>query len=288
MKFKTATVSLLVICISILSMIATLIGIFSNQGPGPYEYESIRGQSITIYGRGIYQHMSAEVAPQGIAQDNITLSLGIPLLFISLYYSRKGLLKGKLWLTATLGYFLVTYLFYMLMGMYNNLFLIYVLLTSTSFFAFLLTIMSFDIKNLHRYFSQKQPIKLIGGFLMFNAAVIGLLWLSIVVPPLVNGKIPIEVEHYTTLVVQGLDLAILLPSSFISGVLILKRKPFGYLFATIFINFLVILMTALTAKVIGMSIMGFNVGPALIIIPLFNLTAIICATFNLRSIQERL
>lgn len=285
MKYKN-TMSILVLFIVILSLAATLTGIFSKGGPGPYEYQTIRGETVNIYGKGIYQHMSEEVAPQGIAQDVVTLGIGIPLLLISLSMSRKGLLKGRLLLTGTLGYFLVTYLFYMLMAMYNNLFLLYILLASTSFFAFTLSMMSFDLGNVKTYFDAKQPIKLVGGFLIFNAIVIGLLWLSIIVPPLFAGKIPIEVEHYTTLVVQGMDLAILLPAAFISGVLLLKKTPLGYLLASVYINFLALLMTTLTAKIVGMAMLGVTVGPPIFIIPIFNFLTILCSILNLKSINE--
>lgn len=62
------TVTILSIFIMIAASIAAAVGIFSNAGPGPYTYTSIRGQEVLIYGRGIYQHMSAEIAVQGIAQ----------------------------------------------------------------------------------------------------------------------------------------------------------------------------------------------------------------------------
>lgn len=130
MKHKKQ-VSILVICIITVSLIAALIGVFSGQGPGPYKYETIRGQNIMIYGKGIYRHMSAEVAIQGIAQDYVTLFVGIPLLLISLYFTRKGSIRGKFVLTVTLGYFLTTYLFYLIMGMYNALFLAYAFLTGS-------------------------------------------------------------------------------------------------------------------------------------------------------------
>src|SRR5690554_5813060 len=117
------TITTLVLCIAVIAAVCAGIGIFSNYGPGPFEYESIRGEIIKIYGRGIYAHMSAEVAPQGIAQDYVTLFIGIPLLLISLWWARKGSLRGRYLLTGTLGYFLVTYLFYLIMGMYNPLFL---------------------------------------------------------------------------------------------------------------------------------------------------------------------
>src|SRR5690606_12235855 len=91
----------------------------------------------------VYRHMSAEVAPQGIAQDYVTLFAGVPLLIIALFYARRGLIRGRLFLAGVLGYFLVTYLFYLVMGMYNYLFLVYTALLGLSFFAFLLTMFSF-------------------------------------------------------------------------------------------------------------------------------------------------
>lgn len=286
MKYRRI-ISLLVLCIAVLSLLAAAAGVFSDQGLGPYELETVRGQTVMIYGKGIYRHMSVEVAPQGIAQDVITMVLGIPLLILSLYLSGKGLLKGRLLLTGTLGYFLVTYLFYLVMGMYNELFLVYVALTSTSFFGFILALMSFDAQELKYHFNKKLPLRLVGGFLIFDAVAVGSLWLGIVVPPLLKGTIPVEVEHYTTLIVQGLDLGILLPAAFVSGVLLIRRKPLGYLLAPVYMVFLSILMIALIAKMVGMTLIGVSVGPALVIIPTIALTAILCVALILKSVNEK-
>lgn len=287
MKHKN-TISLLVFLIAVAAVIATSFGIFSEAGTGSYTYESIRGETVEIYGKGIYQHMSAEVAPQGIAQDYVTLLVGIPLLIIAMFWARKGSLKGRYLLAGTLGYFLITYLFYLVMGMYNVLFIGYVFLLGTSFFAFSLVMLSFEPTKLHDYFSLKTPTTFSGGFLMFNSIVIGLLWLSIVIPPLLDGTIiPPEVEHYTTLIVQGLDLALLLPLSFVSGYLLLKRKAFGYLLAPIYFVFLSLLMVALTAKIVAMGLLGQNIIPAVFIIPALVLISIICSFLLLKNIKEQ-
>lgn len=47
--------------IVIISIAATIMGIFSNDGKGQFEYTSIRGKTIMIYGKGLYKDMSAEV-----------------------------------------------------------------------------------------------------------------------------------------------------------------------------------------------------------------------------------
>jgi len=284
MKFKKS-IRILVPCIVLLSLVAALSGILMKEGHGEYQINSVRGQTVKIFGKGLYQHMSADVAVQGIAQDYVTLFVGIPLLLIALFLSRKNSLRARFLLAGTLGYFLVTYLFYLCMGMYNHLFLVYVALTATSFFAFALTMLSFRTEQLSASFDPKFPAKFVGGFLLFNATAVGMMWLSVVIPPLLDGTIyPPSLEHYTTLIVQGLDLSLLLPLAFLSGLLLIKKKPFGYLLAPVYMIFLSILMTALTAKIIGMMLVGVSAGPAIVIIPVFNLTAILCSVVILKNI----
>lgn len=278
--------AVLIVLMVLFSITATVTGILSSNGPGNYNYTSIRGQKVEIYGKGIYQHMSSDVAVQGIAQDYITLFLGIPLLLVSFFLAGKSSLRGKYLLAGTAGYFLVTYLFYLCMAMFNALFLVYVVLLMTSFFTFSQTMLSFRPDELSSHFKPNLPVKLLGGFLIFNAIAIGLLWLSIVLPPLLDGTIyPMALEHYTTLIVQGLDLALLLPLSLLTGYLLIRKRSLGYLLAPVYFIFLSILMTALTAKVIGMTLTGVNAGPALVIIPLFNLTAWICSIAILKHIS---
>jgi len=283
---RAGTISLLVFCIAALAIVAAGAGIFLNDGPGPYLYQSIRGDTITIYGRGVYRHMSAEVAPQGIAQDYVTLGLGVPLLLISLFWARGGSFRGRFLLAGTLGYFLVTYLFYLLMGMYNVLFLAYVALLSASFFAFALTMLSFDVSRLSLRLHESTPVKITGGFLVLVAVSIATLWLSMVVSPLLDGTlIPRQAEHYTTLVVQGLDLAIFLPLAVVAGVLFMRKRPFGYLLAPTYFIFLALMMTALTAKVIAMAMLEYNVIPVIFIIPAFNFMAMAGALLILKNIK---
>jgi hypothetical protein len=281
------TVTLLVILIAVFATSATIVGIFSSGGPGQYVYKSIRGRDVTIYGKGLYKDMSAEVAPQGIAQDIVTLLIAIPLLLISLFLVRNGSQKGKYMLAGSIGYFLITYLFYSVMGMYNKLFLVYVALMGLSFFAFILTLLAFERKKLQCLFARRTPVKATGCFLFFTSASIAMLWLSIVVPPLLTGQIiPVQVEHYTTLIVQALDLGILLPAALICGVLFIRKNELGYLLTPIYFIFLSLLMTALTAKVIAMGVLGYNIIPVVFLIPTFNIITVICSIVIMKNVVE--
>jgi len=161
---QKTTVTTLVTLIILIGALASSCGIFSKSGPGPFQHQSIRDQTVDIYGRGIYRHLPADVAIQGIAQDFITLFVGVPLLIISLLGYRKNSVRAHFVLSGTAGYFLVTYLFYTAMAMYNILFLAYTGLLGLSFFALFLTLKEFDPASVSQYFSHQAPTKFTGGF----------------------------------------------------------------------------------------------------------------------------
>ena len=95
--------------------------------------------------------------------------------------------------------------------------------------------------------------------------------------------IPKAVEHYTTLIVQGFDLAFLLPLSLVAGVQLVRRVPFGLLFGTVYLVFLSFMMTALTAKVLAMAFLGQNVVPVIVLIPSQAAVTVVCAYLLLRA-----
>lgn len=285
MKNK-GTITVLVVLMVVMSFIASSTGIFSNEEKGLKEFTSIHGQEIELYGKGIYHNMSSDVAVQGIGQDYITLFLGIPLLIVGLYFTRKDSLRGRFFLAGVSGYFLVTYLFYTVMAMYNELYIVYVSLIGLSFFTLSNILFTIPFNDLKEKFSGKTPNKLSGIFLMVNALLIALLWLQVVVPPLLDGTIiPETVQHYTTLIVQGMDLGLLLPLSVVSGLFFLKKRKIGYLMAPVYLVFLSLLMTALLAKIVAMSLTGVSAGPALVIIPILMLLSYTCTYLTLKSVK---
>jgi hypothetical protein len=285
MPYRPLLTSLLAL-LTVAAAVASATGIFSAGGPGYYEIDTWRDGTVILYGEGIYRHMSADVAIQGIAQDYVTLFVALPLLWIAWWAARRGSLRYRLLLAGVVGYFLVTYLFYLTMGMYNILFLLYTLLLATSFFSLLLLLLPIELSKLPEAFSSSAPVQLVGGFLVFNAIAIGILWLGVVAPPLLDGTIyPPGLDHYTTLIVQGLDLGLLLPLCLVLGLLLRAWRPLGLLGGTVYIVFLALLMTALTAKLMAMGVHGVNTAPAIYLIPVINLLAIIAAVLLLRKVE---
>lgn len=260
--------SVLVGAIAVLAAFASWAGITWEGGPGPFTYTSIRGREVAIHGLGLYRHMSAEVAIQGIAQDWITLLVAVPALLVALVGVRRGSVRARVVLAGTVAYVLVTYLFYLAMGMYNPLFLVYAALLALAFFSLLLLLFDGGVDRLAARFGEGGPTRAAGVFLVANSLLVALLWLGIVVPPLLDGTVyPAALEHYTTLIVQGFDLGLLLPAGVVCGAMAAAGHRFGALLVTVYLVFLALMMAALSAKIAFMARAGVNVVPVVFIMP---------------------
>jgi hypothetical protein len=287
LKFKKS-ITILVLGIIALSLISCVVGLFSSGGTGQYEFKSINNEIVKIYGSGLYRNDSVSIAAQGKGSDLVTLVMGIPLLAVSLYYAVKGSFKGRIMLTGTLGYFLYTYTSYTFLWMYNRLFIVYVILMSLSLFAFIICMMSFDVANITSHFKKGLPVKFLGGFQLFIAFAIGMLWMGKLAPSVFEGKIPVGLEHYTTLVIQGMDLGIVVPAAVLSGVLLINRKPFGYLLSSVIIIKAITMLSSISAMMINQALNKVTLSAVeVVIFPLFNLTAIICLILLLRNTIEK-
>jgi len=287
MKFKKY-INVLVLCIIILAIISCGFGLFSSGGSGEYEFKTINNEIVKINGDGIYKDDSISVMSQGKASDFVTLVIGVPLLLISLYFANKNSIKGRLLLTGTIGYFLYTYMSYTFLWMYNKLFLVYVILMSASLFAFILSMLSFDINKLTLHFNKKLPVKFLGGFQIFLAIALGMLWLGKIIPSVLSGLVPVGLEHYTTLVIQGMDLGVIVPVGILSGILLIKRNPVGYLLSSVFIIKGITMLTCLSAMIINQALNGVEMGIVeIILFPLFNLVIIVCLWLLLKNINEK-
>lgn len=75
--------------IIILSTIASLVGVFSNEVHVYPNVTTAFGEEVELYQKGLYARDSVSMATQAIAQDAVTLVLGIPMTVISLFLISK-------------------------------------------------------------------------------------------------------------------------------------------------------------------------------------------------------
>lgn len=253
-----------------------------------FDFTTLRGETVQIQGGGLYRYDSVSVAAQGIAQDLVTLVLGIPLLLTAMGLTARGSLRGRVLLTGTLGYFLYTYTSIAMTAAYNELFLLYVVLFSLSLFAFILSFLAIDVATLSARVTTQFPRRTIAGVDLALGVLMALLWLGRIVPALLAGTPPFGLESYTTLVIQVMDLGLVVPAAILAGILVLRWVPFGYLLAAFVQVFGLTMGAAVTAMVIGQVLAGVPVSPVeLVMFPTLALVNVVLLVLLLRSISER-
>lgn len=247
------------------------------------------GKLVRLYGYGPYRNMPADVAVEGLAQDLVTLFLGVPLLLAALWSARRGSRAGYLLLTGSTGYLFVQYVLYLAMATYNELFLIWVALVLV-LFQLLVRLLLWGAAEAPGWPQPSAAIRrYVGGLLLLSGAAMALLWLGVIVPPLLDGRLyPDALAHLTTMVVQGFDLAIFLPAAVLAGYHYLRGAPVGRLLAPAFAVFLSLQMTALLAKIGWMAAIGVPAGPALVIVPTLLAGALVAAWLALVGWSARM
>ncbi len=253
MKSKVLLLTLVLLSLSVL---CTLAGILTSTGSVPLEFIAVTGEKVSIYGSGLYAHDSVSMVAQGLASDVITLFVAVPVTFLALFFSLKKSFKADLVLTGMLGYFLYTYASYAFLWNYNDLFIVYVSIMSLSFFAFVIKMTSFDLSSFKTHFKAPFKAKSILGFQWLVIIMVGLLWLSKLAPTWVSSGPPQGLEHYTTLVIQALDLGFIIPTALISALSLAGRRPLGYLLSSIILIKGIALLSSITAMAINMMLAG--------------------------------
>jgi hypothetical protein len=295
MKYQL-TLKWLIPPIFILTLAAALAGLWPAEG-APYSLTTFRGEEVTINARGLYYWDTVSSAAQMQANDLVALVLGLPLLAVSSWLALRGSLRGRLLLAGTLGFILYTYITMVFGAHYNALFLVYVALFSLSLFAFVLVMMTFDLERLPAHFSENLPRGWIAGLLFFVAAFLSLAWLGRILPTLgpislslwekggVRG-IPV-LENTTSMFIQAMDLGIIVPVCILSGILLLRRKTWGYLLASVGLTKFLTLGVAVSLMGLNMARVGEPVSVVeLVIFPGMALAGVAMTVVLLKHVRE--
>lgn len=270
--------------ISLLALVATTVGIATSFGQHHRTFLSLRGAVVTIQGGGLYGYESVSGAAQAVGQDIITLLVGIPLLLVAISLASRGSIRGKVLRAGALWYFAYTYLLMAFGAAYNPLFLVYVALYSASLFALVLSLFSIDVAHLPAQFSPHFARRTIAWLMMGIGTLLALLWLGRIVPSLLLSTPPPGLESYSTLFVQGGDLGLVVPLAALTGVLLLKRHPVGYLLTGVILIQGATLGLALLAMTITMAATGVAIVPVEAVF--FVMVAVVCIAAALHLVRS--
>jgi len=252
----------LVPLIAILSAIAASFGLFWTGGDGPFQFTTLHNQTTEIYGIGLYQYDTPLIAVGYRVGDAFTLIAAIPVLLISWWRYRRGTVRGKILLTGTFLFFLYNYGSLAIGAAYNNLFLLYILLTMASFLGAASLLLSFDVQNFPSLFSERTPLRGISTFFIVSGIALFCIWLLLsIVPALLAGGVPAELGSYTTMITYVVDMGIIAPILVSAGILLRRSQPLGYMLTSVLLIFIDILGSALLVMGIAQKVAGLvNIG----------------------------
>jgi len=270
-----------------LALLAAGAGVFWQGTGEPYPFETLRGETVMIRGHGLYRYDTVNSASQEMGQDVVTLLIGIPLLLTGMVHSRKGTLRGQLLLTGALGYFLYTYGAMCFLTAFNPLFLVYVTLFSLSLFGFILSVSSLDVDEITRHIADGFPRRAVAAYFIIVAVFLTFAWLGLVAFPSLTWAPPAGLESAITMVIQALDLGVIVPTSFITATLLLKRQAWGFALSYVMLLKILTMGTALIAMIISQMLAGVAVEPVTsMIFVLISLSGIILGITALRNIRD--
>jgi hypothetical protein len=164
--------------------------------------------------------------------DLVTLLIAVPALVAALVLVRRGSVRAvPVWIGA-LFYTLYIYAYAVFGATFNDVFLLHILAFSLSMFALACALPAIDLAAIKTEFAGNRWAKAVGIFLVVVGIGQGALWVFVVVRNAINGEvlhdIPVSGQH----LVFALDLSLLVPMLIVSGVLLARRRPAGYLLGT--------------------------------------------------------
>lgn len=234
-------ISLLSIALVLLVWINAGVGLFYDNHGQPRYVENIHGDIVQLFGSGVYANNSAFSATIAKGTDLVMLFIALGLLITALNRSKGE--KTKLihaGLLISLLYYSITKAFEVV---FNQMFLLYLIMFSFAFFAFVFTMI--DLTNTIR------PINSTGGhrktaiFTMLTGCTV-LVWLMDILPAVFTGIPPDFISIYTTSPTVIIDIGLLFPVCIMSGVWLLQKRDIGYVLPPIMLTFLsVIAVTVL-------------------------------------------
>jgi len=248
--------------IAILAAITASIGVFSTSGEGSFMFTTLHNEAVEIYGKGLYRYDTPLIAVGYRVGDAFTLIAGIPLLLISFWLYQRGMLRGKILLTGTLIFFLYNFFSLAIGAAYNNLFLIYILLTMATFLGTIHLLMSFDPERFPSLLTDRLPQRGISLFFIISGVALFGIWLFLsIVPALLVGGVPPELASYTTIITYVIDMGMIAPVLVITGILLRRRQPLGYMLMSVLLIFIDALGISLLAMGIAQQMAGLmNIG----------------------------
>lgn len=240
-KSKNNSLYIVTFIIIILSIITSAVGLLYTTGGKAFNFVNQYGDTVKIYGDGLYAHDSYFKAPIFRGTDFTIIFFAIPILIIAMILDvKKKKIKYRLFLISIISVF-TYYSSSIAFGVtYNVLHLIYIAFFSASLFGLIIAIGSLNTKQVADNMTGALPYKGIYIFLALVGVVLMGVWLPDIINSLVANR-PLElIEVYTTEITYILDMGLIGPVSLICLFQLIKRSGMGYILLEILLTVCII------------------------------------------------
>ena len=192
------------------------------------------------------------------AQDLTILLIGVPVLALGLWYATRGSLRGSVVWLGGLSYMTYIWATVAFSVAWNPFFLGYVVLFGLSLFTLVGGLAAIDEAEVHDAVHGRISPVVYSGFLWVIALGLSLLWLGDLVPPMLEGTTPTIVEELgeQATVSHAIDLAVVVPALAISGYLLWRERPWGYVFGGVVLLLGALLAPTITAMTVVLVLEG--------------------------------
>jgi hypothetical protein len=196
---------------------------------------------VGLFTPDFYSQETPNWQVQSKGQDLIDLYLIAPTLLVtSMLAYRKNNMATAIW-GGVVFYLTYTFFLYCFDVHFNALFILYCLCLGLSFYGFVIFL--FQQRLSEPPIISRLIFRVIGVYFIVLATLFYWLWLSEIIPASLGNTVPKSVTE-TGLFTNGvhvLDLAIVLPAIFITGILLLRHNSIGFTLAPILLTFFILM-----------------------------------------------
>lgn len=268
-----------------LALLSASIGLFYKGTTHMQTITSIHGVEVELYGRGAYPYMSILRAGTYIATDIIVLFIVVMLSLLLLLFKKDHLIKRYI-LTASFMFILYYSISLSFGSPLYHFFLLYIALffvASITFYQHIKKILQEDISPNIQHITFKKT-----SYFLMIAACSSLIWLSLLIPAMIQNDYSLVVDLNTTEPTFVLDIGYIFPLFLCTGLALLKGKKIGYqltpvlLIFYMLVGFLVISQT-IVQKQLGVEI---TIQELIVLVLSFASLGLISGIINYRFIKK--
>lgn len=172
------------------------------------------------------------------AYDLVTLVVVAPLLAATLVPALAHRPRVRLLRVSLLAYCIYTYAYYVFGAQYNAVLLLHVAIFATSLSALVASLGHREVARLGSSFTARTPARTVAAVLVILGCALAVMWTIAALNFAVRGVVPgdpsvLVVPPALTRLGAVLDMSLLVPAYIVAGILLWRRRAWGFVIATI-------------------------------------------------------